>query len=209
MGCTEGCMYELASNYNPNATYDNGSCDTYFSEILGCTDTIACNYNEDANTENNSCEYPSLGYDCEGICIVDTDGDGVCDANEVVGCMDSTASNFNPSASEQDESCTYYPDCQNLIYPAGWSLFSTYIIANDMDITNILNPINENIMLCKDNSGNVYWPQFSFNGISDILIGQGYQIKTNTICGFNLCGEYALPNENLIELIPGWNMIGY
>ena len=52
-------------------------------------------------------------------------------------------------------------------------------------------------------------PQYSFNGIGDLLIGQGYQIKTNVISGFNNCGTYAIPNQNIIQLYSGWNMIGY
>ena len=31
------------------------------------------------------------GYDCDGNCLVDTDGDGVCDMFEMPGCQDSTA----------------------------------------------------------------------------------------------------------------------
>ena len=40
----------------------------------------ACNFDADATELDGSCEYPAETYlDCEGNCIVDTDGDGVCD----------------------------------------------------------------------------------------------------------------------------------
>ena len=209
-----GCQDQEADNYDSLAT-DSGLC-----EYWGCMDSTACNYDvtaniDDGNCYNNDvgcgCDTPpaNTGYDCNGICLSDEDSDGVCDELEVEGCTDSLAYNFNESATEQDDSCTYYPNCQNLIFPSGWSLFSTYMIANDMNLTSILNPINENLIVCKDNDGKVYWPQYGFNGIGDLLIGQGYQIKTNTISGFNLCGKYAQPIENSIELVPGWNMIGY
>ena len=37
------------------------------------------------------CEYAEEGYDCDGNCLVDTDGDGMCDTFEVAGCQDDTA----------------------------------------------------------------------------------------------------------------------
>ena len=52
-----GCTNETASNYNPDATDDDGSC-----LILGCTDPEALNYNIEANVENDSCEYLCDGY---------------------------------------------------------------------------------------------------------------------------------------------------
>ena len=35
-----------------------------------------------------------------GNCLVDTDGDGVCDEFEIVGCQDPTASNYDPNATD-------------------------------------------------------------------------------------------------------------
>jgi len=52
-----GCTNEIASNYNPDATADDGSC-----LILGCTDSEALNYNVEANVDNESCEYLCDGY---------------------------------------------------------------------------------------------------------------------------------------------------
>ena len=31
---------------------------------------------------------PMHGYDCDGNCLADADGDGVCDEFEVAGCQD-------------------------------------------------------------------------------------------------------------------------
>lgn len=125
-----GCVDETASNYDPTATIDNGTC-----EFLGCLNPVACNYDPDANVSDGSCEYTSCvgcldpiacnydasaqipdnsscifavaGYDCDGNCLVDTDGDGVCDENEVSGCTDALADNFNAAATDDDGSCTY------------------------------------------------------------------------------------------------------
>ena len=37
-----GCTDEIACNYDPNASMDDGSCD--YLSCAGCTDTCACNY---------------------------------------------------------------------------------------------------------------------------------------------------------------------
>jgi len=51
-------------------------------EIYDCTEPSACNYNENptTDTDNSLCNYPDEIYlDCNGSCINDSDGDGVCD----------------------------------------------------------------------------------------------------------------------------------
>ena len=73
----------------------------------GCMDDTACNYDAGANVDDGSCDYPQEHYDCEGVCLNDGDGDGVCDELEVEGCTDDTACNFDAEATEEDGSCEY------------------------------------------------------------------------------------------------------
>ena len=42
------------------------------------------------------CVYADDGLNCDGTCINDADGDGVCDEFEVAGCTDVSACNYNP-----------------------------------------------------------------------------------------------------------------
>ena len=53
--------------------------------------------------------------DCEGNCLNDADGDGVCDEAEE-GCTDDAACNYDPSAAVEDGTCTYpeedFLDCE-------------------------------------------------------------------------------------------------
>ena len=53
------------------------------------------------------CEFPDAGYDCDGNCIADADGDGICDEFEVAGCSDDAACNYDADATDDDGSCTY------------------------------------------------------------------------------------------------------
>ena len=102
-----GCTYEVACNYDPSASINDGSC---LFNCYGCTDPIACNYTPSATIDNGICWYPEASYDCGLNCLIDTDADGVCDDLEVFGCTDLGACNFEPAATELDDSCSY-PGC--------------------------------------------------------------------------------------------------
>ena len=96
----QGCTDPNAFNYNPNANVSDGNC-----VYLGCTDVSACNYDSTANVDNGGCIFAVQYYDCNGVCINDIDGDGVCDELEIPGCMDPLSINFNPNATDPDNSC--------------------------------------------------------------------------------------------------------
>lgn len=77
----EGCTNPLATNYDPLAVIDDGSCIVY-----GCTDIAANNYDPTATIDDGSCTY---------------------DPN---GCTNPTATNFDPLAIVDDGSC-YWSGC--------------------------------------------------------------------------------------------------
>jgi hypothetical protein len=53
-GLLFGCMNPLATNYDPNAQCDDGSC-IVSQPILGCMDPTACNYDSTATIDDASC----------------------------------------------------------------------------------------------------------------------------------------------------------
>ena len=71
-----GCTDASAVNYDPNAYYDDGSCE---AATPGCTDAEACNYDADATEDDGSC----LDLDECGVCggAGIPEGDCDCDGN--------------------------------------------------------------------------------------------------------------------------------
>ena len=100
-----GCTNPLACNFDINAVVDDGSCDLV--SCAGCLVASACNFEPMALIANNElCEYPEEHYDCEGNCLSDIDGDGICDQLEILGCQDEAACNYNPEATDSGF-CSY------------------------------------------------------------------------------------------------------
>ena len=98
-----------------NDSDSDGVCDE--DEVLGCTDDAACNYSADATDDDGSCNYPidiyGIDYvDCEGECLNDADGDGVCNEDETESCTDPAACNYddNPLADTDNTLCVYASD---------------------------------------------------------------------------------------------------
>ena len=70
-----------ACNYDPAATVNDGSCD--FESCFGCLDAAACNFDGEAlYGDQSQCEFPAPFLDCDGNCLSDSDGDGICDQSD-------------------------------------------------------------------------------------------------------------------------------
>ena len=105
---------QLYIQYFINGDGSNEFRDTFFlggpPPIDGCTDETACNYDPEANNDDDSCTYAEDGLDCDGNCLADADGDGICNGDEVPGCTDDMACNYDGAATDDDGSCTYAED---------------------------------------------------------------------------------------------------
>ena len=91
----------------------------------------------------------------------------------------------------------------------GWSMFSTYMMAENMAMDVVLSPVIADVIIVKDFLGSAYFVEWDFNGIGDIQVGQGYQVKMSNAADVTIQGSYMAPEENPIELLEGWNIIGY
>jgi len=94
--------------------------------VTGCTNQAATNYNSNATQDDGSCVYPDVSCDsCDGgyptsnwypgpTCPEGTIPSGSanpCAGQTVMGCTDGDASNYNPSATQDDGSCTFNVTC--------------------------------------------------------------------------------------------------
>ena len=69
----------------------------------------------------------------------------------------------------------------------GWNMIG-YPCADPIQVEDAMLPLVNEISLLKDNNGDVYWPEYGFNGIGSLNKGFGYQIKLlEAIDGFGLC----------------------
>ncbi len=240
----EGCMDPNSIEFNPIASYDDGSCTTFYS--IGCLDISAINYaglnsnpsNELANNfwdpygenltldlytgqqypsgiaantaDNSMCQYIGCTSDwADNYDELSSIDDSSCFK---LGCFDNLAINFDEFVTDNDGSCEYDIITQlnqsfdawniSIDLSAGWNMFG-YGCPSSIDVAEGLSNHTESIIITKDNSGNVFMPEFGFNGIGDFTPGFGYQIKlTVAIEGFSLCDWYVndIPEDNIVSL---------
>ena len=98
-GCTaesepkpiEGCMDELATNFDINADVEDDSCEYADSdgdgifdinEIGGCTDSMADNYDENAMIDDGSCSWTPCS-----TCAGDMNGDGAVSVGDILAML--------------------------------------------------------------------------------------------------------------------------
>ena len=98
---------------------------------------------------------------------------------------------------------------QHIYFPLGWSMFSSHIITEDMDLVSFIEPISDNVIIVKNAEGSAYLVEYQFNAIGDLEVGQGYVVKTTQACNTSVEGIFAKGEMNPILLESGWNMIGY
>ena len=85
---------------------------------------------------------------------------------------------------------------------AGWNMFG-YGCPSSIDLAQGLSSHADLIAIVKDNNGNVFMPEFGFNGIGNLTPGFGYQIKlSEAINSFRLCNWYVndIPVDDIISL---------
>ena len=72
------------------------------------------------------CAYAEANLDCDGNCLNDADGDGVCDELEVVGCQDESACNYDMDATDAGD-CDYAAEHYGATAPASTTWTEIYV----------------------------------------------------------------------------------
>ena len=96
---------------------------------------------------------------------------------------------------------------QTMDLESGWTIISFQSLPTDTEVGHVLSSIDEDLMLIKDNVGNMYMPEANYNGIGDLEFGQGYFVNMKFERTLTVRGRPADPSANVM-IHPGWNTIG-
>lgn len=213
-----GCTDEAFCNFNPDAEENDGSCEG----TPGCTDDHYVQFSTNAACQlEGSCEttwqeaFNELGNELDAAnaqCAADAQSAADAAAeelyntqidyqNQIAAINDnfaSTEANYLSQIANLEDSIANYSSPISIDILAGWNLIG-YTLDESQDAAATFAEIEEYIEIVKNNAADVYWPEFSFNGIGNLIPGQGYQIKvTQDIDDF----MYPDTNGQKIELSP-------
>ena len=180
-------------------------------EKLGCTDAAACNYDVSANTNDSSCTYPNDFYLCSGACVNDVDNDSVCDELEVEGCTDQTASNFDADASDDNGTCVSWEDAYKSCLNSGGD---DGVTQADVDaVQALLDVANADLATALANqSTDDGVTQADVDAVQALLDIANEEIDNLNVQLGNINaddGGEGSCSPIYVELLEGWNIIGY
>ena len=100
----------------------------------------------------------------------------------------------------QIENCVSDPIMVDLL--SGWNMIG-YTLTEPQDATATFDEISDRLEIVKNNLGDVYLVEWDFNGIGDLIPGQGYQLKVKeAISGFTFPTTDL--RINLTPSVPQW-----
>lgn len=99
---------------------------------------------------------------------------------------------------------------QEIYFPAGWTIFSSYIIPIENDVEKIFEDIDD-LIIIKDQNGDVFWPSLGINQIGAINYDEGYIVKMNYESSGNslLFSGELIPSDVEMFFNEGWSIISY
>jgi len=154
-----------------NDTDNDGICDEL--EIPGCTEWGYNNYNEVATDNDGSCTV-SWEDDYTNLSL---------SSNAIIDSIETDYTNYiTNSTATIDSLQAAYDQLDGLSISIdlllGWNIIG-YTNSYEQDAEEALFAIEDLIEVFKDNNADVYMPEYGFNGIGNLVPGQGYQIKVS------------------------------
>lgn len=98
---------------------------------------------------------------------------------------------------------------QQISAGTGWELISTNLEPTDPNIADVTASISDELIVAKDEVGNIYWEDFFINTIGDVATGKAYKIKTSEDVCFLIGGVPVVPESTPLTLNEGWSFMGY
>lgn len=102
--------------------------------------------------------------------------------------------------------------CQTFDFPAGWSMFSTYIEVEEPWVGDFLSDLisESNLIIVKRYTGGAYLVEWLFaDGVGNIAQDEAYQIKLQEAQTIEVCGQAVLPETTPVNIPSGWYFIPY
>lgn len=78
----------------------------------------------------------------------------------------------------------------------GWNLFA-YLRDTEQSIVTALAPVQANLIIVKNNAGQIYFPSAAINNIGNMKPGQGYQAKMSANAALSYNARMATPPANM------------
>jgi len=225
-----GCDDANASNYNVAATYNDGSCVYPALDLIDvptelCSgESILITWTGGNPSVNISISLSNVTQNTTVSTIVNMVNTGEF-LWEVQGIAEGDTDEFRfyiqevpwpPTSYSYGSSFTINFNCddvsvntQTIVLNEGWGMISTYINPENANFTTVVESVVQNMVIAKDYSGAAFLPDWDFNGIGDLQVGQGYQIKMTTNDELVIEGVQIQPEDTPIDLLEGWNMIAY
>ncbi|MCF8294807.1 MAG: choice-of-anchor D domain-containing protein [Bacteroidales bacterium] len=92
------------------------------------------------------------------------------------------------------------PDLNPITINQSWNLLG-YLRNSPAPITHVFDAYSSMISLAKNGLGQVYWPAYGVNLIGDMLPGNGYQLKANSVFSFTYPANSILFSKTRVELL--------
>ena len=105
----------------------------------------------------------------------------------------------------------YIPEMltQDIGIDEGWNMISSNVHPEPDSIDWIMQPILDEMLLIRDNDGNMYFPDLDIYNLYIWEIEKGYKLYANSETILSIEGLEASPENLPFQLDEGWNMIGY
>jgi hypothetical protein len=91
----------------------------------------------------------------------------------------------------------------------GWNMISTYLNPSKPAMEDIWADILNEVLIVKDNNGNVFIPSFGINTIGNWDPLQAYQVYMNSNVTLKIEGTLIKYSDTPLHLLSGWNMAAY